>query len=100
MMRRPLLSCLLLAGLLSGMHGAVLADSTVGSAPPAIGFPNRAVRIIVNFPAGGTADVLPRIVSQKLSEKWGQSVVVGNRPGAGDSIETQENRTTEASVRG
>jgi tripartite-type tricarboxylate transporter receptor subunit TctC len=85
-MRRPLLSCLLLAGLLSGMHVAVLADATVGSAPPAAGFPNRAVRIIVNFPAGGTADVLPRIVSQKLSEKWGQPVIVENRPGAGGNI--------------
>jgi tripartite-type tricarboxylate transporter receptor subunit TctC len=85
-MRRPLLSCLLLAGLLSGMHVAVLADATVGSAPLAAGFPNRAVRIIVNFPAGGTADVLPRIVSQKLSEKWGQPVIVENRPGAGGNI--------------
>lgn len=78
-MRRPLLSHLLLAGLLSAMPVAVLADA-------AAGFPNRAVRIIVNFPAGGTADVLPRIVSQKLSEKWGQPVIVENRPGAGGNI--------------
>jgi tripartite-type tricarboxylate transporter receptor subunit TctC len=72
-------SSLLLAGLLSGAHAAALADA-------AAGFPSRSVRIIVNFPAGGTADVLPRIVAQKLSEKWGQSVIVENRPGAGGNI--------------
>ncbi len=50
------------------------------------GYPERSVRMIVAFPAGGTLDVLARIVSQKLSEAWGQSVVVENRPGAGGNI--------------
>ena len=50
------------------------------------GFPNKAVRVIVPFPAGGSADVLARIVGEKLSAKWGQPVVVDNRVGAGGNI--------------
>jgi tripartite-type tricarboxylate transporter receptor subunit TctC len=49
-------------------------------------YPDRSVRMIVAFPAGGTLDTLARIVSQKLSEEWGPSVVVENRPGAGGNI--------------
>lgn len=49
-------------------------------------FPTKPVRIIVPFPAGGTADALPRILSEKLSAKWGQPVVVENRVGAGGNI--------------
>ncbi len=49
-------------------------------------FPNRLVKIIVPFPAGGTADVLPRIVADKLSAKWGQPVIIENRAGAGGNI--------------
>ncbi len=49
-------------------------------------FPNKAVRVIVPFPAGGSADVLARIVGEKLSSKWGQPVVVENRVGAGGNI--------------
>jgi tripartite-type tricarboxylate transporter receptor subunit TctC len=49
-------------------------------------FPNHTVRIIVPFPAGGTADVLPRIVGQYLSKRWNQPVVVENKSGAGGNI--------------
>ena len=49
-------------------------------------FPTRAVKIVVPFPAGGTADVMPRIVADWLSRKWGQPVVVENRAGAGGNI--------------
>jgi tripartite-type tricarboxylate transporter receptor subunit TctC len=62
---------------------AAIALSTPGMAE---GYPDRSVRMIVAFPAGGTLDVLARIVSQKLTEQWGQSVVVENRPGAGGNI--------------
>ena len=50
------------------------------------GFPNKSVRLIVPFPAGGSADFLTRVVGEKLSLKWGQPVVVDNRAGAGGNI--------------
>jgi tripartite-type tricarboxylate transporter receptor subunit TctC len=51
-------------------------------------WPSRPVKFIVPFPAGGSADTLPRIVGEKLSQKWGQTVIVENRPGAGGGIGT------------
>jgi len=49
-------------------------------------WPQKAVRIIVPFPAGGSADLMPRAVSERLSEKWGQPVVIENRPGSAGNI--------------
>ena len=49
-------------------------------------YPARPIRIIVPFPAGGTADIMPRIFGEKLAAKWGQPVVVDNRPGAAGNI--------------
>jgi tripartite-type tricarboxylate transporter receptor subunit TctC len=49
-------------------------------------YPARAVKIIVPFPAGGSADVVPRIVAEWLSRKWGHPVVIENRPGAAGNI--------------
>lgn len=49
-------------------------------------FPVRPVRIIVPFAAGGVADLLPRIVGEKLSQKWGQPVIVENKTGASGNI--------------
>ena len=49
-------------------------------------YPSRAVRIIVPFPAGGTADAMPRVVADYLSRKWGQPVVIENRSGAGGNV--------------
>ena len=49
-------------------------------------YPNRPVRIIVPFPAGGVADALPRIVGEKLTAKWGQPVVIENKVGAAGNI--------------
>jgi tripartite-type tricarboxylate transporter receptor subunit TctC len=49
-------------------------------------YPDRSVRIIIAFAAGGTIDTLGRIVAQKLGEAWGQSVFVENRPGASGNI--------------
>jgi tripartite-type tricarboxylate transporter receptor subunit TctC len=61
-----------------------IARASATDAPP--DYPNHTVRIIVPFPAGGTADVLPRIVGQYLSKRWNQPVVVENKSGAGGNI--------------
>jgi tripartite-type tricarboxylate transporter receptor subunit TctC len=49
-------------------------------------YPNKPVRMVVPFPAGGATDLFARVLSQKLGEKLGNSVVVENRPGAGGTI--------------
>jgi tripartite-type tricarboxylate transporter receptor subunit TctC len=64
------------------MTAALLASTTA----VAQGFPNKPVRIIVPFSAGGATDIVTRVVSQKLTETWGQSIVVDNRAGAGGNI--------------
>ena len=52
----------------------------------AANFPNRPIKIVVPFPAGGPTDINARILGQKLSETWGQGVVIENRPGANTGI--------------
>src|SRR5262249_25017323 len=49
-------------------------------------YPDRPVRMLIAFPGGGTIDTLGRILAQKLTEAWGQNVVIENRPGAGGNI--------------
>ena len=61
-----------------------LASTTLASAATA--FPTKSVTLIVPFTAGGTTDIVGRLVAQKLTQMWGQSVVVDNRPGAGGNI--------------
>lgn len=61
-----------------------LAMACVGAS--AQSYPAKAVRIVVGYPPGGPTDVLARIVSQKLTESWGQQVLVDNRPGASGMI--------------
>jgi tripartite-type tricarboxylate transporter receptor subunit TctC len=65
---------------------ALVAVMAAGPSAVAQDYPTRAVRIIVPFPAGGSADAVPRIVGDWLSRKWGQPVVIENRPGAGGNI--------------
>ena len=50
------------------------------------GYPNKTVRVIVPFSAGGATDIVARVISQKLGDIWGQQVVVDNRAGAGGNI--------------
>jgi tripartite-type tricarboxylate transporter receptor subunit TctC len=65
---------------------ALILAAPAWAQDPAAGYPSRAIRIIVPFPAGGAADALPRIVGARLAKKWGQPVVVENRTGASGSI--------------
>ena len=52
----------------------------------AANYPNRAIHIVVPFPAGGPADLVARIIGQKMSEHWGQPVIIDNRPGGNTVI--------------
>src|SRR5438128_3442431 len=49
-------------------------------------YPERPVRVVIAFPGGGTIETLGRILAQKLTEAWGENVVIENRPGAGGNI--------------
>jgi tripartite-type tricarboxylate transporter receptor subunit TctC len=72
------------AGAIAGL--ALACGSALAPAAHAQDYPARVVRIIVPYPPGGTADVMPRILADWLSRKWGQSVIVENRTGAGGNI--------------
>ena len=61
---------------------AVLSCAVNNVASAQNNYPNRPVKIIVPAPPGGAADVLPRIVSEKLAARWKQPVIIENRPGA------------------
>jgi tripartite-type tricarboxylate transporter receptor subunit TctC len=71
--------------IMTRLLGLVLAV-TMGNLPAAAvaqtAYPNRAIRIIVPVPPGPTADLLPRIIADRLTARWGQPVIVENRPGA------------------
>lgn len=61
-----------------------VAMSTTADA--SVGYPDRVVRIVVPYPAGGGVDVMARQLSNRLAQRWGQPVIVENRPGAGTNI--------------
>ncbi len=70
---------------------AVLMGFAVGTgalAQSADNYPNRSITMVVAFPAAGTTDILARLIGQKLTDKFKQTVVVENRPGAGGNIGT------------
>ena len=79
--RRQLLSLSLATG---AVYGASLLGSSQAMAQAA--YPNKTIRMIVPFTPGGSTDILGRSIGQKLTEAWGQAVVIENVPGAGGSI--------------
>ncbi|MFM9971948.1 MAG: Bug family tripartite tricarboxylate transporter substrate binding protein [Burkholderiales bacterium] len=68
---------------LFGSIGAFGASLALAQAPS---YPAKAVRVIVPYNAGGQSDTLARAVGQKLTERWGQPIIVENRAGAGGNI--------------
>jgi tripartite-type tricarboxylate transporter receptor subunit TctC len=69
---------------------ALLVVAHAAGAQDAGNWPAKTIRIVVPFPAGGTADILPRVLSEKLSTRFGQSVVVENRAGAAGNIGAEQ----------
>ena len=68
---------------------AMLAGDAAAAEDLAANFPNRPIRMIVPFPAGGPSDIVARLIGQRMSEDWGQPVVVENRPGGNTIIGAQ-----------
>jgi tripartite-type tricarboxylate transporter receptor subunit TctC len=60
-----------------------------GRASAALDYPTRNVRFVVGYPPGGATDILARLIGQRLSEKFGQTFVIENKPGAGNNIGTE-----------
>jgi tripartite-type tricarboxylate transporter receptor subunit TctC len=67
---------------------ALTAAAAIGPAR-ALDYPTRPVHLIVGYPAGGTTDILARLVGQFLSERLGQQFIIDNRSGAGNNIGTE-----------
>ena len=68
---------------------AAIAVANVHAQAPGANYPAKQIRVIVPLPAGGPTDAIARAIGQKLSETWGQPVIVDNRPGAGGNIGTE-----------
>ena len=68
---------------------SLLALPAAAQTPGAQSFPSRPIRIIVPFPAGGPTDINARIIGQKMSEDFGQPVIIENRPGANTALGAQ-----------
>ena len=71
--------------ILSGLFAAVLCSTVFAQA-----FPSKPIRILVPFPAGGTTDIVARLVASRMQETLGQPVLVENRAGAGGTIAAAE----------
>ena len=74
--------------------GAAVMIATVAAAQEKLaarpgGYPTKPVRVLVGSPAGSGSDLMMRSVAQKLTERWGQSIIVDNRPGAAGAISLQ-----------
>jgi tripartite-type tricarboxylate transporter receptor subunit TctC len=69
-----------------GILGAALMAWSAQAQAPADNYPNKPIRIVVPFAPGGIVDTSARVVGQELSKRWGQQVVVDNRPGGNGFI--------------
>ena len=67
---------------------AVAVLAAIASPGAAQTYPSKQIELIVPFVAGGTTDTAARMIAQRLQDKWGQTVIVNNRPGGGSTIGT------------
>ncbi len=65
------------------------AQTTYTEANDRFQYPTRPVRFVLPFPPGGATDIMARKIGQKMTQEWGQQVVIDNRPGAGGNIATE-----------
>lgn len=75
---------------LVGAALTALALGTAGQAMAQTPWPSKPIRLVVGFPAGGTTDIMARVISQPLAQALGQPVVVDNKPGASGNIGVTE----------
>ena len=73
------------------MFGTAILTGVALAAAPGLAqaqqkFPSKPIRLVVGFPPGSGSDTLARLIGQKMSEGWGQAVVVDNRTGAGGAL--------------
>jgi tripartite-type tricarboxylate transporter receptor subunit TctC len=68
------------------LASALCLSVWTGAQAQAQPFPNKPVKLVVTYPAGGSSDLMARIMGQKLSEAWGQPVIIESKPGAAGSI--------------
>ncbi len=71
------------------MGGAVFVAWSALACAQSAGFPEKPIRIVVAYTPAGTTDILARMIGQKMSEAWGQPVIIDNRPGANGNIGTE-----------
>lgn len=69
-----------------GLACVIVAAAVACGAAQAQNYPNKFVKFVVTYPAGGSSDAMARIIGQRLTEIWGQQVVVESRPGAAGAI--------------
>ena len=83
---RVVVTGLAILGSLAVLSGAAIAEEAA--------FPAKPVRVLVPFPSGGAVDIVARTIGDELTRRWGQSVVIENRPGAGGMIASQAAATS------
>src|SRR6267154_4258182 len=84
--RRTAMGCLTIAGSLRRLAVMLAPLLAAGGAYAQDAFPSKPVHLLVPFPAGGAVDIVARTLGDELARRWGQSVIIENRPGAGGTI--------------
>lgn len=80
--RRKIVTTAVAAGLAAALGAAPAGVQAAGAAD----YPNKAIRLVVPYPPGGGTDSMARLIAQKLHSRWGQPVIVDNKPGASGTI--------------